>query len=618
MKTSVIQSFAVLFTLITIQASGQSYYPAGLGNSKLNLWLTASDPTTILKSNGTQAGNGNFVATWKDKSGSGANATQATNGSQPIYSTNQLNGFGGVLFQNDNEYLAGPSGAYQTIVTVRSMPGTGHYQYLFSSPANQDFSIRGGGASSVYADGPNSNDWTIGTGSTPTQWINGVQSMAGSNTNHILVSAAAGPTNATYSISNVNASAAWGGRGMNGNDPVYELLSYDTILNTTQRHLLENYEGAEWGQYSLLPTSGYTLFTPPSPTTFNRNLVGVGYTSAADNFLTNPAGSTDGFGFSSGSGATDFLNTAGYLMAAHNGQANTTITNATIPGIGSSSSLSEWNRSWNLQVSGGNGTGLVTLNFNFSDYNGTTPNATFQYSILYNATSGTFATGTNQLITTGTPTVSGNIVSFKVNAANLPNGYYTIIYSTTPIVLPVTLTGFQAEKQQDNALLGWSVSDGAGIDHFDVERSTDGAHFSTIGTVAAPDDHSLTENYTYTDMDPAKGTNYYRLGMIGASGIIGYSDIIPVSFDDAATTAAAVPVIYPNPVADVMYIHMTAVSTTATDVHIFTLQGQVVAALTSTANAHGVDVPVNNLRTGIYIVEINTGGKKYISKMMKQ
>jgi len=106
--------------------------------------------------------------------------------------------------------------------------------------------------------------------------------------------------------------------------------------------------------------------------------------------------------------------------------------------------------------------------------------------------------------------------------------------------------------------------------------------------------------------------------MIGASGIIGYSDIIPVSFDDAATTAAAVPVIYPNPVADVMYIHMTAVSTTATDVHIFTLQGQVVAALTSTANANGVDVPVNNLRTGIYIVEINTGGKKYISKMMKQ
>ena len=142
--------------------NAQSYYPAGLGNANLQLWLTAADPTTLLTTAGTQAVNGNSIATWKDKSGNGADASQSNSSIQPVYWTGQLNGLGAVIFQNNTQYMTGPTGAYQTIVSTRAINGFG-YNYLFSSPALTDFSVRlnqnGSNTVVLYTMGPNSNDW---------------------------------------------------------------------------------------------------------------------------------------------------------------------------------------------------------------------------------------------------------------------------------------------------------------------------------------------------------------------------------------------------------------------------------------------------------------------------
>ena len=166
--------------LLTLSTNAQSYYPAGLGNGNLQLWLTAADPTTLLTSAGTQANNGDFIATWKDKSARGADASQSNGSIQPVYQTNQLNGFGAVIFQNNTQYMTGPTGAYQTIVSTRAILGYG-YQYLFSSPALTDFSARFYQDASTtfvyYTQGPNANDWCYNTGFPPTQWLNGVQSL---------------------------------------------------------------------------------------------------------------------------------------------------------------------------------------------------------------------------------------------------------------------------------------------------------------------------------------------------------------------------------------------------------------------------------------------------------
>lgn len=238
----------------------------------------------MLTTAGEQAADGNSIATWKDKSGRGAHASQSDAGIQPMYKANQLNGSGAVIFQNNTQYMTGPTGAFQTIVCTRAMLGTG-YQYLFSCPAHVDFSVRyNAGANWVYyTDGPNEQDWCYNSyaNGLPTQWINGVQgtSNGASPPTHILVDEAAKDTVGTYSISSLFLN-----RGMYNNDPVYELMAYNNTPNNTQRVLLENYQAAEWGLTGSLPASGYTIFTPPTISTYNKNLVGIG-NSGSDNFL---------------------------------------------------------------------------------------------------------------------------------------------------------------------------------------------------------------------------------------------------------------------------------------------------------------------------------------------
>ena len=602
--------------LITLNGMAQKYYPAGLGNANLKLWLTAADPTTILTTAGTQAASGNNVAKWKDKSGMGADAVQATAASQPVYTAGVRNGLGALVFQNTSQYFTGVSGTYQTIVSARAITGTTggtNYHYLFSAPANSDFSVRnsggGPGANAVsYTDGPNVNDWCYNTSSN-TQWVNGTQGLTGSNTNHILVDAAVSPVTATYSVSSTFMS-----RGLFGNDPVYELLAYNTTLSATQRRLLENYEAAEWGMTTYLPSSGYTIFTPPTASTYNKNLVGIGYTSSTDNFLTNPAGSTDGMGFSSTSTATGFLNTAGFLMAAHNGQVNSVIANASITGI-TGSNISKWNRSWNLQKTAGNSSGQVTINFNFNDYNGTTPLATSSYAILYNATDGSFLTGTNKLVNiVSAGTVSGNNVSFLVNVANLANGYYTLVYSATSI-LPVNFTAFTASLENGKTQLKWSVAEEAGNDVFLVQRSTDGINFSSIGTFSGSPVNISTASYSFNDEKPLTGQNYYRIQLTEVTGRTIYSAVklINVTSNNNQATVA----VYPNPAINIIQVNTNNANTTKGVVQLLNAAGQAVTVNISIPSSGMVQIPVAHLEAGIYYLQTTINWATTVSKVIK-
>jgi hypothetical protein len=424
---------AAVSTNLTILTS--RYFPGGLGNTQLQLWLDGADNGTLRTTGGQQAGNGDPVVTWYDKSSRSNHATQTQPNAHPVYQSNKLNNLGAVVFSDARKNLTGPLSMHQTIVAVRDLPGAGHYQTLFASPAHSDFSIQGGGGGTNYTDGPKATDWSFNTGNPPEQWYNGTRSLMSSRTPHIIIATAPSRLQNTYSIS-----TSFIGRGMNGDDAVYELLSYDAKLNTTQRQILENYKAAKWGLSSSLPTAGYTTFIPPSITSFNKNLVGIGYTSNTDHFLANPVaganGSTDGLGFSSGTGASDYLNRPGYLMAAHNGQSATILNNARISSISTQggTGISRWNRSWYLQKTGGNSNGNVTLNFNFDDYYSGNAITSYTYSILYNASDGNFATGYNQLIPANNTMIAGNNIAFQVRANDLPNGYYTLVWSSSAIL----------------------------------------------------------------------------------------------------------------------------------------------------------------------------------------
>jgi len=600
------KNLCFIAAFLTLSTHAQSYFPAGLGNANLQLWLTAADPSTVLNPSGTQAANGDFIQTWKDKSGRGADAAQLTGGSQPVYQTGVLNGLGAVVFQYNTQYLTGPAGTYQTIVATRALYGNS-YQYLFSSPALADYSVRtnvGENPGNIYyTQGPNGEDWDAWDFTPNTYlWLNGVQTLQTSSATHILVDEAPSAINGTYSVSNLFST-----RGMYDNDAVYELMAYNGTPNSTQRILLENYQASEWGLTSSLPSGGYTIFIPPTSTTYNQNLVGIG-NSGSDNFLTDAAGSTDGFGLSSGSTGSDFLGSAGYVMAAHNGQSNTVNYNPTLSNVPIDSYV--WNRSWYMQQFAGNSAGNLTLMFNFNDYNGTSPDPTSSYALLYNPSDGTFASGTNTIVSTVSTIASGNTVSFTATATNLPNGYYTIVYQ--PVILPITLDNFLVTRlSPDAALAKWTVDPGSGWSYFALQHSTDGQNFTSIGSVPAASTNN-TANYSYTDKSPSQGLNYYRLAMIDAIGATTYSPIDILTFGESAGPVT----LYPVPAKDILHISAPGI-TGARTIDLISATGRLLESHT-TAALDGANISVSRLPTGAYFVRIRSGGQPLVIPFLKE
>lgn len=94
--------------------------------------------------------------------------------------------------------------------------------------------------------------------------------------------------------------------------------------------------------------------------------------------------------------------------------------------------------------------------------------------------------------------------------------------------LPVTLRNFSGQARSDKVNLQWNASNAADCWEYIVERSSDGRNYSVIGKIAG--NHADDYNYAFTDNQPLKGNNYYRLYIISTSGKETYSSIITLQF----------------------------------------------------------------------------------------
>jgi dTDP-4-dehydrorhamnose 3,5-epimerase-like enzyme len=138
----------------------------------------------------------------------------------------------------------------------------------------------------------------------------------------------------------------------------------------------------------------------------------------------------------------------------------------------------------------------------------------------------------------GTTTIDFNIV-------NIPGSYavnrFSIVF-TPPVALPLTLTSVKAYQKNKDIAVEWTVENESNMKQYEVERSDDGNHFSKAGTIKA--NNNAATNYSWADVNPANGLNYYRIKSIDINDKIEYSKIVKVLIgkDDQSI------LVYPNPV----------------------------------------------------------------------
>ncbi|HEX5150119.1 MAG TPA: M36 family metallopeptidase [Parafilimonas sp.] len=174
-----------------------------------------------------------------------------------------------------------------------------------------------------------------------------------------------------------------------------------------------------------------------------------------------------------------------------------------------------------------------------------------------------------------------------------------------PAVLPVTFSGFTAEKHGDAALLKWTTAQESNTNKFIVERSADGKPFVSIGEVKAAGNSSVKKSYQFTDASPIMGVNLYHIKEVDNDGKINLSDIRSLNFADISPSVT----ISPNPATNTVTIRIPGNNQNLT-VRLLSNTGQLISTHAMPNESYTIDV--SRLAAGVYNIVIN--GSDYAKK----
>ena len=194
---------------------------------------------------------------------------------------------------------------------------------------------------------------------------------------------------------------------------------------------------------------------------------------------------------------------------------------------------------------------------------------------------------------------------------NLP--VYTNTEMTTIVtdILPLKLLSFTVKKEGKANQLQWTSANEINVDRFEIEHSSNGRDFSTIGKVKA----TSANNYSYTDNNPTTQqttpntklqTNYYRLRMIDKDGQFTFSPVRMLNNNGAFSVS-----IYPNPAKDNLQVQIDSDKKTTLQMQVLSLDGKVILSNTTTANAGSIlhIININALSKGSYVLKVTTTEK---------
>lgn len=171
------------------------------------------------------------------------------------------------------------------------------------------------------------------------------------------------------------------------------------------------------------------------------------------------------------------------------------------------------------------------------------------------------------------------------------------------LTLPVDLVSFSAAQSGEDVGLKWATARESNSLHFTVERSSNASDWSAIGTVSARGNTNERTDYTYTDINPAKTTLFYRLKQFDQNGSFKYSSVGRISNKELVAEL----VTYPNPFSTQVNIslHSAAaqqVTSTLTDITGRTVQADI-NQLNRGNNNYSMTVS-QQLAAGIYWLRI--------------
>lgn len=244
---------------------------------------------------------------------------------------------------------------------------------------------------------------------------------------------------------------------------------------------------------------------------------------------------------------------------------------------------------------------------------------------LYNAVTGLYAdtvTRYFQVPATNSVTIYQLVVASTVgNLASSSCAYTTTqpkyVYGVNCfIVLPTTLLSFRGQLG-NNGLAGlqWTTADEVAGLQFTVQRSDDGVHFSSIGTLPGMAAQGEGATYQFTDPTPVAARSYYRI-LMTSNSFSQYSALVLLGNSAITFTVRSVQ----NPFIDQINVETTAPSAGMATITLIDLFGRsirrVIQPVSQGLNSIRLD-GLGSLPEAAYALQIQYGDHLVSQKVIK-
>jgi endoglucanase Acf2 len=189
------------------------------------------------------------------------------------------------------------------------------------------------------------------------------------------------------------------------------------------------------------------------------------------------------------------------------------------------------------------------------------------------------------------------------------------VYRFCTLPLPVELVYFDGEKVNEQSVLTWATSSEYNSDYFEIQRSSDGVNFETIGTRDAAGFSSGIINYSFIDQSPLKGNNYYRLREYDSDKSFYQSHVVLLNY-----AGSSIVNLFPNPAKEELTLQLSALGGSRLQLEFIDVSGKVVFVKEilmehDFAEQH---LSLNGLAAGMYVITLKDQAGVTHSKFVKE
>jgi hypothetical protein len=221
---------------------------------------------------------------------------------------------------------------------------------------------------------------------------------------------------------------------------------------------------------------------------------------------------------------------------------------------------------------------------------------------------GTFSYSPAASFITGTITFSYKIIESGASPATSNTATVTLSYSIMAI-LPMKLISFNAVAEGSMVKISWKVDENQIGNYFEVEKSADGKHFTSINKVFVQPGIGL-KDYSSFDQFSTKDV-YYRLKLISKDNSITYSKVLLSKSGNAGADLQ----ILNNPATSNLNITYQASNVQNTTIRVYSISGIKVyeQRMNAVKGFNKLTIPVESLQRGTYVLVIDSvQSKKFI------